>query len=726
MTEQLQLQPDSRQRAESLLSELSLAEKLGQLVQVNGEGALDDLKEKVVGGLVGSIINEVDPERVGELQRIATTESPHGIPLLIGRDVIHGFKTVLPIPLGLAATWNENLVRQGAQLSAVEASSQGVNWTFSPMLDVSRDPRWGRIAESFGEDPYLTGRMGSAMVRGYQNGSSQQLMSCVKHFVGYGASESGKDYNTTNIPEVELRNVYLPPFLAAIDAGTLSLMPSFSDLNGMPPSGNGWLLRKVLREEWDFQGFIVSDWESITQLSVHGVTDDARAAAQKALEAGVNMDMVSGAYRDHAESLIEDGSIDIALVDELVCEILAAKYQLGLFDRSEHQYNHAPRTQEADRVAKQLAIESTVLLKNDNHLLPLDSATKVALIGPLADEPFEQLGTWTFDGDVERSVSLRQALEARTGDRVVFASGLRFSRDKQTDLFDEARAVAEKADVVIVALGEEAILSGEAHCRADISLPGAQVQLLECLKSVGKPIVAIVMAGRPLVLEPVVREAGALLYAWHPGSMGGPALVELLYGDQVPSGRLPVTMPRSAGQIPIYYAQGNTGKPATPETVISIEEIDARAPQFSVGNTSFHLDVHPSPEFSFGFGLSYTDFNYENLRVEQALHEPGASLIVAVDVTNIGERDGIEIVQLYVKDVVASITRPVRELKSFARVPLAVGEARSIRFELGIDELSFFNGEEQVTEPGVFRIWVGGNSDADLSIDTSVYSAAIC
>ena len=715
--------PPSNTRVADLLAVMTLQEKAGQLVQVNGAHGYvsDELYGRLEQGRIGSVINEVDPGTITEIQRLARERGPHGIPLLIGRDVIHGFKTVMPIPLGMAASWNDALVRESAQVAATEAGTQGVNWTFSPMLDVSRDPRWGRIAESFGEDPLLTARMGVAMVQGYQENDEHQLLCCLKHFVGYGASESGRDYNTTNIPELELRNVYLPPFLACVRAGAASVMPSFSDLNGMPPTGNHWLLQEVLRDEWGFKGFVVSDWESITQLSVHGVTGNARDAAYLSAVAGVNMDMTSGAYDDHIVGLVESGELSEQRVDQLVSEILNVKVEMGLFDQPVRDYVTAPRTDHATRVAHRLAVESCVLLKNDGHILPLDTATqRLCLIGPLADQPYEQLGTWVFDGDADSSISLREALEERLDGQLGFAPGLENSRDQSVAQFEATVRAAEDADVIVLVLGEEAILSGEAHCRADITLPGAQATLVEHLSQTGKPIIAIVMAGRPLVIEPLVKRAQAIIYAWHPGTMGGPALADLLLGEANPTGRLPVSIPRSTGQIPIYYAHRNTGKPPTPETVISINDIDARAPQLSVGNTSFHLDVDPSPAFTFGYGLSYTRFEYADLRVRNEMHSRQDLLRVAFELSNTGTRSGIEIAQLYVRDPVASATRPVRELKGYERVELEPGETRTLEFDLDADMLGFFNGRQQVIEPGQIRVWVGGSADADMSVDTRI------
>ena len=717
------LDTSARARAERLLADMSLSEKVGQLVQVNGtHGHVAGwLRNDIQAGRIGSVLNEVDPATTAELQRIAREDSRHGIPLLIGRDVIHGFRTVLPIPLGQAASWNPSLVEEGAALSAVEAHAQGVNWTFAPMLDVCRDPRWGRIAECFGEDPLLTAVFGAASVRGYQDNRDAPIAACAKHFVGYGASESGRDYNTTNIPEVELRNVFLPPFRAALDAGCLSVMPSFSDLNGTPPTGSYGLLQNLLRETWQFEGMVVSDWESITQLGVHGLTENDRDSAQMAARSGVDMDMASNAYLHHLESLVESGELPASRIDQLALNVLAVKFELGLFDEPTRQYVQLPASEDGLALAKQMAIESTVLLRNENHCLPLDRSklASVAVIGPLADDGHEQMGTWVFDGDDALSVTPLTAIRDLLGNDcgVVYEPGLEISRDRSHGRFDAAAYAAESADAVVLFLGEEAILSGEAHCRTDITLPGAQEALVASVAASGKPIVGVVMAGRPLVLEGIVDKVDALVYAWHGGSMAGPAIADLLFGEATPSGKLPVTLPRAVGQVPIYYAHGNTGKPPTPETVVGIDDIDPKAPQLSIGNTSFHLDVDPSPAFCFGHGLSYTTFSYGEPWLDDDHYGMDSKIAVHVELANTGDRTGTETVQLYTRDLVASITRPVRELKAFQRVTLAPGEKVKVTLEFEAASLSFFDGQQRVVEPGRFRLWVGGSSAADGSAE---------
>lgn len=713
------------ERVQDLLAQMTLEEKVGQLQMLPGGGwhVPDHLRDAIRGGRVGSVLNEVHVDTVNELQRLAVHESRLGIPLLIGRDVIHGFKTVFPIPLGQAATWNPSVVERGARIAALEAASHGVNWTFAPMLDIGRDPRWGRVAEGYGEDAHLTSVMGAAAVRGFQGerlDTPGSIAACAKHFAGYGASESGKDYNATNIPENELRNVHLPPFKATVDAGCATLMTSFSDLDGIPATANQFLLRQILRGEWSFDGVVVSDWDSIRQLSVHGLTPDNRESARESALAGVDVEMASHTYAEHLAALVRDGLVPEATVDAMVANILTLKFRLGLFDRHETDASAFPGIGDPAHLnaARTAATESLVLLKNAHGMLPLQAAhvKQVAVIGPLADEPFEQLGTWIFDGDVNLSVPLLPALRARHPELAFeHVRGLPTTRSHDRSEFDAAVALAERSDAVILTLGEEAILSGEAHCRADITLPGAQQALIEAIAATGKPVVLVLMAGRALALQSVVPHVHAMLYAWHPGCMGGPAIADVLFGHASPSGKLPVSLPRVTGQIPIYYAHKRTGKPATPETIVRMEDIPARAEQLSIGNTSFHLDVHPSPLFPFGFGLSYTSFVYEQLELSSHELRRDGTLAVTFDLVNAGAREGTEVVQLYLNDPVASTTRPVRELKAFRRVTLAAGEHRRITFTLSADDLAFYGRNRQrAAEPGQFHLWVGGSSDASL------------
>ncbi len=714
------------ERVAELLSTMTLTEKIGQMSQVNAaENYVTDwLRADIQSGRIGAILNQVDVDVVNEIQRIAVEESRLGIPLLIGRDVIHGFKTVLPIPLGQAASWNPELVRAGAAVAAREAAACGINWTFAPMLDISRDPRWGRIAESLGEDPFLSSCLGAAMVRGFQGVSLDQpdtIAACGKHFAGYGAAESGRDYATTNIPENELRNNYLVPFHSAVNAGVTSLMTSFSDLDGIPASANEFLLRRILRCEWQFDGFVVSDWDSVRQLQIHGLTDNDKESAYQAVNAGVDMEMAGDSYRNYIESLVEQGRLSIDLIDMAVGNILRIKFRLGLFD---NPYTDAsmfppPGDPEALALAREFALQSVVLLKNDNRVLPLqiDKINSLAVIGPLANAPYEQLGTWIFDGDESFSITGVDAIRELAGDRlnIEYHQALETSRSKSTESFDEVINVVERCDASVLFLGEESILSGEAHCRADIDLPGAQADLVARLRRTGKPLIAVVLAGRPLTLTNIVDQVDALLMAWHPGTMGGPAIADLLFGVHSPSGKLPASFPRHVGQIPIHYNQKNTGKPPSQQSIVHIDDIDAEAPQTSLGMTAFHLDTGYKPLWPFGYGLSYAHFRYSNLRCSAKEIHDGEVLEVFADLTNDGEVPADEVAQLYVRDLVGSVTRPVRELKNFKRVTVQPGETITLRFELPANALAFYGRNQELQiEPGEFHVWVGGSSEAEL------------
>jgi len=712
-----------QERARDLVARMTLAEKIGQMSQVNGGGG-NALYQSIREGRIGSVINEVNVEELNELQRIAMQESRLGIPLLIGRDVIHGFKTIFPIPLGQAASWDPDIVERGAAIAALEAASSGINWTFAPMIDITRDPRWGRIAESLGEDPYLCSILGAAMVRGFQGkrlDDAGSIAACAKHFAGYGAVESGLDYNTANIPENELRNVYLPPFKAALDAGVATFMSSFSDLNGVPAAGNEFLMKEILREEWNFKGFVVSDWDAIRELTVHGFTADDRDAVLAAVGAGVDMEMASDLYAQHLESLVAENKVSEEHIDKMVCNIVKLKFQLGLFENPYTDPGRFPRPVNNDHLqaARDSALRSCVLLKNNRDILPLSKSAigSLAVIGPLADDGYEQLGTWVFDGESRHSQTCLQALYALVGDEVEvrWAPGLATSRSRKQDGFDEAVRIAGEADVALMFLGEESILSGEAHCRAEINLPGNQEQLIEAVAATGKPIVLIVMAGRPLTMHKVIDKLDAVLYAWHPGSMGGPAIADLLFGIESPSGKLPVSFPRMVGQIPIYYSRKNSGRPPSHDSITHIDKIDGRAPQTSLGMSAFHLDAGFTPMFPFGYGLSYSRFEYRDIHVSLPRIELGDTVDISATVTNIGDVTAEEVVQLYVRDLVGSVTRPVRELKGFRRIRLGPGESLAVCFRLHTDDLAFYNRTmTRVTEPGQFHVWIGGDSTAEL------------
>jgi beta-glucosidase len=720
-------------RVKDLISKMGLDEKIGQMSQLQGGGGHipDHLADSLRASHVGSILNEVDVNVVNEMQKICVEESRLGIPLLIGRDVIHGFKTIFPIPLGQAASWDPAIIESGARVSATEAASVGVNWTFAPMIDITRDPRWGRIAESLGEDPYLCSVLGAAMVKGFQGDNLVQpgaIAACAKHFAGYGAAEGGRDYNTANIPENEMRNVHLRPFKAAADAGVATFMSAFCDLNGVPASGNTWLMDDVLRKEWDYNGVVVSDWESIVEMSVHGFTHDDEEAAYEAVMAEIDMEMASTSYMDHLENLVNEGKINLDRIDRMVARILTLKFELGLFENPyTNVEDHAALLNKSNlKAAKQAAVKSCVLLKNEDNVLPLAQSelASVALIGPLADDDYEQLGTWIFDGEAQHSVTCKQAIEeliGRTVD-VNYVKGLDTTRSDNHAEFDQAIAAANQSDAVIMVVGEESFMSGEAHSRANIDLPGHQLELIEAVASTGKPLVLVVMAGRPLTIAKEVELADAVLFAWHPGTMGGPAIADLLFGLDSPSGKLPVTFPRAVGQVPIFYSHKNTGRPATDHTVVNMNDVPARASQTSLGMTSFHLDAGYKPLFPFGYGLSYGNFKYVKITTSHRTIGLGDTIDIFADVVNTGRRAAEEVVQLYVRDLVGNVTRPVKELKGFKRIKLRPGERERICFTLHTDELAFFNRKmELVTEPGRFHVWIGGSSDAELWADFEIH-----
>ena len=717
---------DIEQRVETLLEQMTLAEKIGQMSQLNASDghAPDYLGAALRAGKVGSVLNVADVEIINELQRIAVEESRLGIPLIVGRDVIHGFRTIMPIPLGQAASFNPDIVRDGARVAALEAATAGINWTFAPMIDISRDARWGRIAESLGEDPYLTGVLGAAMVQGFQGddlAAAGTIAACAKHFAGYGASEAGRDYSATNIPENELRNVYLEPFKAAVDAGVTTFMTSFSDLDGVPATGNEFLLRQVLRDEWDFDGFVVSDWDSVRQLQVHGLTENDRESAHMAVTAGVDMEMAGDAYVSHLASLVEDGRVSVDTIDTRVANILRIKFKLGLFENPYTDPSRLPplASDEALQTARKAALQSVVMLKNDDDVLPLSRGriSSLAVIGPLADAPYEQLGTWIFDGEPELSVTPLAAIRDQLGEKVFirYVRAMETSRSKVSSAFDEAVDAARESDVAVLFLGEESILSGEAHSRADIDLPGDQAELVRRVKATGTTVIAVILAGRPLTLSNIVDHVDAILFAWHPGTMGGPAIADLLLGIESPSGKLPATFPSMVGQIPIYYNHKNTGKPPIPETTVLIDDIPVGARQTSVGNTAYHLDAGYKPLYSFGHGLSYAKFRYDNIRVSADEIGLGDTITISADLSNDGEVAADEVVQLYIRDPVANVTRPVRELKGFQRVRVEPGQTVTVDFKVHTDDLAFYGRDAQlITEPGEFHVWIGGSSETEL------------
>lgn len=713
-------------KVEALLQKMTMEEKLGQMNQLS-PWDFEELAARVRKGEIGSILNVVNPEEINKIQKIAVEESRLGIPILVSRDVIHGYKTIFPIPLGQAATFNPQIAEDGARVAAIEASADGIRWTFAPMIDISRDPRWGRIAESCGEDPYLSSVMGAAMIKGYQGDSLNDptaIAACAKHFVAYGAAEGGKDYNSTFIPERVLRNVYLPPFKAAVEAGCATFMTSFNDNDGVPSTANKFVLKDVLRDEWKYDGMVVTDWASAAEMINHGFCVDGKDAAEKSVNAGVDMEMVSETFIKNLKQSVEEKKVSMETIDNAVRNILRLKFRLGLF---ENPYVVTPQTVKyADahlQVAKTAAEQSVILLKNDAQTLPFtDKVKTVAVVGPMADAPYEQMGTWVFDGEKEHTQTPLNAIREMYGDKVnvIFEQGLAYSRDKNVAGIAKAVNAARRADVVVCFVGEESILSGEAHSLANLDLQGAQSQLIKSLAATGKPVVTVFMAGRQLTISDEVEVSDAVLYSFHPGTMGGPAIADILFGKVNPSGKTPVTFPRMTGQAPIYYAHNNTGRPANP-TEMLIDEIPVEAGQTSVGCRSFYLDAGNSPLFPFGYGLSYTNFEYSDLKLASDKLTVDGEVNVSVNLKNAGKYDGTEVVQLYVQDKVGSVTRPVKELKAFQRVELKAGESKTVTFTLPVSDLAFWRYDMTYgVEPGDFKLWVGTNSAEGLSADFTV------
>lgn len=715
---------------QNLLRQMTIEEKIAQMSQVDPGfyQSADALKEAIRNDEIGSILNVTGAENVNELQRIAIEESRLGIPLIIGRDVIHGFRTIFPIPLGMAASWNEELVRESAAIAAKEAASVGINWTFAPMIDVTRDPRWGRIAESAGEDPLLNSMVARAMIHGFQGDDLSNpltIAACAKHFVGYGAAEGGRDYNNTPIPDYYLHNLFLPPFREAVNAGAATVMTAFNEINGIPATGHKHNIRQILRKEYGFNGFIVSDWASIEEMIVHGYSADGKQAAQQALEAGVDMEMASRTYTDNLKQLLDEGKVKMEWIDEAVANILYVKFQLGLFENPYVDVSLAdsllvhPQHLE---VAKKLAEESVVLLKNEQNTLPLKKGTKVALIGPLAHQPYEQLGTWIFDGDENDSQTVLDAfIEFNGSNNTHFAEGLKYSRDQSTTGFaDVSRAIAQ-SDVVVAIVGEESILSGEAKTLAELKLPGKQEELLVLAASKGKPVIMVVMAGRPTGLLQTQHLADAILYAWHPGTMAGPALANLIFGNSVPSGKLPVTFPKGEGQIPIYYAHNMSGRPATADNWVHIDDIPVQAVQHSLGNTNHSLDYGFTPLYPFGYGLSYSSFEYSNIEISDNQIQVSETLTVTATIKNTGEYTANEIVQLYIRDLSASYVRPVRELKNYQKIELQPGESKQVNFTLDKSDLGFYKPDgTYIVEPGKFNVWIAEHAETGLMAEFEI------
>lgn len=707
---------------DSVVNSLTIEQKIGQLNQLSASG-VEEMEKLAAQGLLGSILNESNLDNLHRIQKAAIDNPPH-IPILISRDVIHGYKTIFPIPLGQAASFDPELVRHGSEISALEAASDGIRWTFSPMLDIARDPRWGRIAEGYGEDPYLTSVMGAAAVKGYQGDdlkNPQSIAACAKHFVGYGAATGGRDYNSTFIPMRLLRNVYLPPFRAAAEAGCSTYMSSFNDNDGVPSTGNKLILTDILRNEWGFDGFVVSDWFSIGEMINHGFAADMKDAAAKAINAGLDMDMVANAYVDHLQDLVKEGKVKESKITEACKNIVRIKYRLGLF---ENPYPSVPQSVkyagEHLVAALKTAEESAVMLKN-NGALPLKNAKKILLCGPMADAPHDQLGTWVFDGEKEHTVTPLAAFKQSEYD-VTYVPGLTYSRDNNTSKFAEVVRAAKSADAVIFVGGEESILSGEAHCLSNLNLQGAQSALLAALKQAGKPVISVIMAGRPLTITDDLKNCDAVLYMFHPGTMGGEALVNLVSGKVSPSGKTPVSFPKNAGQIPVYYNQNNTGRPASGHEIL-LDDIPAEAGQTSLGCTSYMLDTGFGPLFDFGFGLSYTDFEFSDFKINQTEFTSENDIIkVSFTLKNTGNCDGAEVAQVYVRDLVGSITRPIKELKGFKKVFLQKGGSESVEISIPVSQLKFYGlNDVEVLEKGSFDIWVATSSaNKDIKWKTTI------
>lgn len=712
----------------NLLKRMTLEEKVGQLnlpsvgFDVTGPILSQGVEEKVKKGLVGGVFNTYTPVAVRKLQDIAVKETRLKIPLLFGYDVIHGHRTIFPIPLGLSASWDLNLIERTARAAADEASADGLNWTFSPMVDIARDPRWGRVSEGAGEDPYLGSQIARAMVKGYQGADltkNNTVMACVKHFALYGAGEGGRDYNTVDMSRLRMYNEYLPPYKAALQAGAASVMTSFNEIDGIPATANKWLMNDLLRTQWGFKGLLVTDYTAVSEMIAHGMGDEKKVA-ELALNATVDMDMVSELFIKHGVELVRSGRVSQAMLDAACRRMLEAKYKLGLFDdpyRYVDEASNATRIMSADKLelSKEAAIKSMVLLKNAGNVLPLNQARKIAFIGPLVKNQRDLIGNWSGAGDWKKAVSIWEALEKQYGAaNFLYAKGCNFVDDtglikklnphgamlerdakSSADLIAEAVQAAQQADVVVAVLGEPFGMSGEAASRSDIGLLENQQALLKALKAAGKPIVLVLMNGRPLTLSWEDQHLEGILETWYAGTNAGPAIVDVLFGAANPSGRLSMSFPRNVGQIPIYYNARNTGRPMDPNQKY----------------TSKYLDVPNDPLYPFGYGLSYTRFTYGDVSVSKPILSGNETLEVKCAVTNAGDRDGEETVQLYVRDLVGSITRPVKELKGFQKITLKKGESREVVFRLSGEDLKFFNSQlKWVNEPGEFHVFIGPNS----------------
>ena len=717
---------------ESLLKKMTIDEKIGQLNLVTPGGGIAtgsvvsaNVEEKLKAGQVGGLFGIAGPEKIKMAQDIAVKKTRLGIPLIFGSDIIHGYKSTFPIPLGLSSSWDMELLKKAAQVAALEATADGINWNFSPMVDISRDPRWGRIAEGAGEDPYLGSEIAKAMVVGYQGDdlkSATTMMACVKHFALYGAAEAGRDYNSVDMSRIKMFNEYLPPYKAAIDAGVGSVMSSFNDIDGIPASGNKWLLTDLLRDQWGFNGFVVSDYTSVNEMIAHGL-GDIQAVSALSLKAGLDMDMVGEGFLTTLKKSLEEGKVTEEEITMACRRVLEAKFKLGLF---EDPYRYIDKKRPAKdilnnqnrAIAREAAMKSFVLLKNQNNMLPLKKEAKIALIGALADSKDNMLGTWAPTGDPQLSVSILEGFKNIAPNAIIaYAKGANITDDevlaKNVNVFGpralidkrspetmlaEAVALANTSDVVVAVVGEATEMTGESSSRTDLTISESQKKLIKALVATGKPVVLVLMSGRPLVIEEELDLPVSILQVWFPGVEAGNAIADVVFGSYNPSGKLTATWPRNVGQIPIYHSVKNTGRPQSEQTFQKFK--------------SNYLDAPNSPLLPFGFGLSYTSFEYSNLKVSASQIQQNESVTVSIAVKNTGNYDGEEIVQLYLRDVVRSITQPNKQLKGFKKIFLKKGETRTVNLELKPDDLKFYNTNlEFVSEPGDFEVFVGTNSD---------------
>lgn len=709
------------QKVEALLRQMTLEEKIGQLNQYTGDNAATgpitinpNKKAEIKQGLIGSMLNILGTKYTRQYQELAM-QSRLKIPLLFGQDVIHGYKTTFPIPLAEAASWDLEAMELSARIAAIETAAAGIHWTFAPMVDISRDPRWGRVMEGAGEDTYLGSKIAYARVKGFQGnlGDVTSVMACVKHFAAYGAAVGGRDYNSVDMSDRMLWETYLPPFKAALDAGAATFMNSFNDLNGIPATGNAYLQRDILKGKWNFKGFVVSDWGSIGEMVNHGYAKDNKEAALAAITAGSDMDMESNAYRYHLAQLVKEKKVSMALIDDAVKRILRKKFELGLFD-DPFKFNNEEREQKAlnnpehRKVARAMAAKSIVLLKNEKGILPLSKSTKtIAFIGPLVKEYKQNMGFWSVElpelDYTKEIVSQWDGLQNKVGKetQLLYAKGCDIEGDSKEG-FAEAIAVANQADVVILSIGERRDQSGEAKSRSNLRLPGVQEELVKAIQATGKPVVVLINAGRPLIFNWTADQVPAILYTWWLGSEAGNAIADVLFGDYNPSGKLPMSFPREEGQIPIYYNHFNTGRPAPNETATNY--------------VSAYIDLKNSPKFPFGYGLSYTTFKYSDLQLSKKVMKKNETITVSFTLTNTGKFDGEEVVQLYLKDQVGSVVRPVKELRDFQKVFLKAGASQKITFTVDKEKLAFYNAKlEWAPEPGAFEVQLGASS-ADIRL----------